>query len=216
MASLDRLIASAGMAGRPESAASRLALATFVSACAVLVTAIIACVVSPLMLAAESSCRIQHCSRLGHRRRRHHLANRCRVGRAQVILLDTHAAVWLASDDPALGQRSCSIALAARFENQLAICAISFWEIALLVAKHRLEMHRRPAELRAELLDTGVIELALTGDIALLAVELKNLHGDPADRFIVATAILHNATLVTADARLLRWRGRVKRQNAQT
>ena len=100
--------------------------------------------------------------------------------------------------------------------NQLAICAISFWEIALLVAKHRLEMHRRPAELRAELLDTGVIELALTGDIALLAVELKNLHGDPADRFIVATAILHNATLVTADARLLRWRGKLKRQNAQT
>jgi prevent-host-death family protein len=97
----------------------------------------------------------------GNHQRRHHLANRCRVGCAQVILLDTHAAVWL-SDDPALGQRSCSIALAARSENQLAICAISFWEIALLIAKHRLEMHCRPAELRAELLDTGVIELALT------------------------------------------------------
>jgi len=77
-------------------------------------------------------------------------------------------------------------------------------------------MHRRPAELRADLLDTGVIELALTGDIALLAVDLKTLHGDPADRFIIATAIMHDATLVTADARLLRWRGRVKRQNAQT
>jgi PIN domain nuclease of toxin-antitoxin system len=133
-----------------------------------------------------------------------------------VILLDTHAVVWLASDDPALGQKSCSIALAARAENQLAISAISFWEIALLVAKDRLELHYRPAELRAELLDTGVIELALTGDIALLAVELKNLHGDPADRFIAATAIMHDATLMTADARLLRWRGKVKRQNAQT
>jgi PIN domain nuclease of toxin-antitoxin system len=133
-----------------------------------------------------------------------------------VILLDTHAAVWLASDEPVLGQKSCSIALAARAENQLAISAISFWEIALLVAKDRLEMRRRPAELRAELLDTGVIELALTGDIALLAVELKNLHADPADRFIVATAIMHNATLITADARLLRWRGKVNRQNAQT
>jgi len=152
----------------------------------------------------------------GRHQRRYHLANPRRVGRAQVILLDTHAAVWLASDDPALGQKSRSIALAARTENQLAICAISFWEIALLAAKHRLEMHRRPAELRADLLDTGVIELALTGDIALLAVDLKTLHGDPADRFIIATAIMHDATLVTADARLLRWRGRVKRQNAQT
>jgi len=98
-----------------------------------------------------------------------------------------------------------------RAENQLAIS-----EIALLAAKDRLELHRRPAELRAELLDTGVMELALTGDIALLAVELKNLHGDPADRFIVATAIMHDATLMTADARLLRWRGKVNRQNAQT
>jgi PIN domain nuclease of toxin-antitoxin system len=77
-------------------------------------------------------------------------------------------------------------------------------------------MHSRPAELRAELLDTGIIELALTGDIALLAVELKNLHGDPADRFIAATAIAHDATLMTADAQLLRWRGKVRRQNAET
>ena len=133
-----------------------------------------------------------------------------------MILLDTHAAVWLANDEPVLGQKSCSIALAARAENQLAISAISFWEIALLAAKDRLEIHRRPAELRAELLETGVMELALTGDIALLAVELKTLHGDPADRFIVATAIMHDATLMTADARLLRWRGKVKRQNAKT
>lgn len=133
-----------------------------------------------------------------------------------MILLDTHAAVWLASDDPALGQKSCSMALAARTENQLAISAISFWEIALLVAKKRLELRHGPAELRAELLDTGVIEFPLTGHIALLAVELKNLHGDPADRFIAATAIAHDAKLMTADARLLRWRGKVRCQNAET
>ena len=85
-----------------------------------------------------------------------------------MILLDTHAAIWLASDEPLLGQKSSSMALVARSENQLAISAISSWEIALLIAKDRLEVHRRPAELRTALLDTGVIELALTGDIALL------------------------------------------------
>jgi PIN domain nuclease of toxin-antitoxin system len=133
-----------------------------------------------------------------------------------VILLDTHAAVWLASDDPALGPESRSTALAARGKNQLAISAISFWEIALLAVKGRLELRFRPADLRAELINTGLVELALTGDIALLAVELKNLHGDPADRFIAATAIVHDATLITADVRLLRWRGKVKRHNAAT
>src|SRR5256885_12587997 len=61
------------------------------------------------------------------------------------------------------GVQTCALPISARAENQLAISAISFWEIALLIAKDRLELHDRPAELRAELLETGVIELALTG-----------------------------------------------------
>ena len=60
--------------------------------------------------------------------------------------LDTHAAVWLASDDPALGQKSRSMALAERAKNQLAISRISFWEMALLAVRGRLEMRYRPAE----------------------------------------------------------------------
>jgi PIN domain nuclease of toxin-antitoxin system len=40
------------------------------------------------------------------------------------------------------------------------------------------------------------------------------LHGDPSDRFIVATAIAHDATLLTADQRLLEWRNQLSRQNA--
>ena len=131
-----------------------------------------------------------------------------------MILLDTHALVWLANDDPALGEQSCSMALAARAESRLAISAISFWEIALLATKGRLELRDEPAALRAQLLDAGIVELPLTGDIALLAVGIPDLPSDPADRFIVATAMTHDATLVTADARLLRWRSEVRRQNA--
>jgi PIN domain nuclease of toxin-antitoxin system len=71
-----------------------------------------------------------------------------------------------------------------------------------------------PADLRARLLDTGVNELVLTGEIALLAAGLDGLHGDPADRFIAASAIVHQATLVTADERLLDWKHRLKRQDA--
>jgi PIN domain nuclease of toxin-antitoxin system len=51
--------------------------------------------------------------------------------------------------------------------------------------------------------------------VALLAGELKSLHSDPADRFITATAIAHDATLITADDRLLRWRGKMKWQDAR-
>jgi PIN domain nuclease of toxin-antitoxin system len=63
------------------------------------------------------------------------------------------------------------------------------------------------------IVDAGVRELPITGDIAILAAGL-DLHGDPADRFIVATAIAHEATLITADRTLLRWRHKLSRQNA--
>lgn len=92
--------------------------------------------------------------------------------------------------------------------------ALSFREIALLVAKGRLRTVTPATELRPLLLDAGVVELALTGDIALHSA-LLDLHGDPADRFIAATAIAHRATLVTADERLLDWKHPLKRQDAR-
>jgi PIN domain nuclease of toxin-antitoxin system len=51
-----------------------------------------------------------------------------------VILLDTHAAIWFTTDDEALGKDSRAIADAALAEGRLAVSAISFWEIALLIA----------------------------------------------------------------------------------
>jgi PIN domain nuclease of toxin-antitoxin system len=61
----------------------------------------------------------------------------------------------------------------------------------------------------------GIREVPLTGDIAIEAVQLNALHNDPADRFIAATAIVHDATLITADERLLGWRSKVRRINAE-
>jgi PIN domain nuclease of toxin-antitoxin system len=132
-----------------------------------------------------------------------------------VILLDTHVALWLTADSRSLGKRSRRIAKQAAASDQLAISAVSFWEIALLIAKGRLRPPDTAQEMRRQILDEGVIELPLTGAIAILAGELEGLHADPADRFIAATAIAHNATLMTADERLLRWRHSVHRHNAE-
>jgi PIN domain nuclease of toxin-antitoxin system len=131
-----------------------------------------------------------------------------------VLLLDTHAAIWFATEDESLGRRSRALAGEALKGGRLGVSAISFWEIALLVAKGRLQAVTPPSELRALLLDAGVAELALTGDIALLSATL-DLHGNPADRFIAATAIAHRATLATADERLLKWKHAMKRQDAR-
>ena len=132
-----------------------------------------------------------------------------------MILLDTHAAIWILRNDAALGKKARDVAVAAADDGQLAISAISFWEIALLIAKGRLRSLDDPSETRALMIRAGIQEIPLTGEIAILAVQLDALHGDPADRFIAATAITYDATLMTADETLLNWRSKVRRLNAE-
>jgi PIN domain nuclease of toxin-antitoxin system len=136
------------------------------------------------------------------------------MGSAEVILLDMHAAIWFTTDS-GLGRRSQAIADEALANDCLAVSAISFWEVSMLVAKRRLRSLDSATQLRKQVLDAGINEVPLTGDVAIVAGNLEGLHGDPADRFVVATAIVHNATLVTADERLLEWRNKLRRQNAE-
>jgi PIN domain nuclease of toxin-antitoxin system len=135
------------------------------------------------------------------------------MGRVEVIVLDTHAAIWFATDR-GLGRRSQRIVDKALSEDRLALSAISFWELAMLIAKGRLRVINSASEQRAKLIAGGIRELPLTGEIAILAAELENMNGDPSDRIIAATAIAHDAILLTADEKLLRWRHRLKRQDA--
>jgi PIN domain nuclease of toxin-antitoxin system len=58
-------------------------------------------------------------------------------------------------------------------------------------------------------------EMPLSAEMALLAAELEDLHGDPIDRIIVATALIEDAILLTADRAILEWSGKVRRQDAR-
>ena len=130
-----------------------------------------------------------------------------------MILLDTHALIWLLLDDPRLGRQTRQIIASAWADNQAAVSAISFWEIAMLCAKGRLELLVNAETWRAGLLREGLIEITVDGGTALRAGSLHDLHGDPADRIIVATALTGHQ-LVTADRRILDWPGRLRRVNA--
>lgn len=131
-----------------------------------------------------------------------------------MILLDTHAAIWLITDDSRLGPKSRAMINSAVDDDALFVSAITFWEIAFLAVRRSVRPARTPAEQRMRVLEAGVQELPITGEIAIRAVELNNLPGDPADRFIMATAITHGATLVTADNALLNWLHSVRREDA--
>jgi PIN domain nuclease of toxin-antitoxin system len=124
------------------------------------------------------------------------------VGGIEVILLDTHTLYWLATADEKLGRMSRAKIEHAFGEDGVAVSAISFWELAMLALKKRIEADDVP-ELRKIALESGITELVLDGPTAILAAQLEVLHKDPADRFIAASALRHHATLVTADDRLL-------------
>jgi PIN domain nuclease of toxin-antitoxin system len=94
------------------------------------------------------------------------------------------------------------------------VSAIAFWECTLLYANNRIRLPS-PPDCRAESLAAGVLELPLDGSIVILGAQFRAVHKDSVDRFIAATAMRFEATLVTAVARLLRWpQEKPKRQNA--
>ena len=83
----------------------------------------------------------------------------------------------------------------------------------MLVDKGRIRLVEDVHAWRLEHLEQGVVEIPIDGEIAVRAVGLADLHADPADRLIVATALAGHR-LVTSDRRLLQWPGTLSRLDA--
>ncbi len=120
-----------------------------------------------------------------------------------MILLDTHALIWLTEGHLQLGKRARRLADEALSGDRLSVSAISFWETAMLQQHGRVRVAEPIDVWRLALLGLGMIEIPVTGDVGIAAATLAHFHPDPADRIITATAVLHRATLVSADDRIL-------------
>lgn len=133
-----------------------------------------------------------------------------------MILLDTHVLLWLDRDDTSLGVQARATITQAWDLGEVAVSAISFWEAALLHQRGRIALRRSAAAWRSDWLEAGLRELPLDGATALLGAGLSDFHADPADRFIAATALRHQACLLTADRSILAWPGTLQRTPADT
>jgi PIN domain nuclease of toxin-antitoxin system len=122
-----------------------------------------------------------------------------------LLLLDTHVLVWLMFGDPKLGKRARQAIHRAFRENRATISAITPWEIGVLVNKKRIDLYRDVLDwIRDALAVPGVTLAPLEPEIAVASTRLPfEMHADPADRILVATARHLRATLVTADGALL-------------
>ena len=119
------------------------------------------------------------------------------------ILLDTHVWIWSQESPELLGPTARS-AVGAE-ENELFVSPVSSLEIARLVWGGRVTLAGRLQTWVAESLEALLAAtVALTHEIAIVAYDLPgDFHRDPVDRMLVATAMVHDLTLATADERIL-------------
>jgi PIN domain nuclease of toxin-antitoxin system len=116
-----------------------------------------------------------------------------------MIILDTHIWVnWIMGGNTAL---SPAVVDAMQKERRLAVSAISCFEVSLLANRGKLELTLPVNEWLTEALaNSGVESLTVTCEIANRAVMLSEIHRDPADRIIIATALVHDAKLASMDS----------------
>jgi len=122
-----------------------------------------------------------------------------------VVVLDTNALIYDALQPKRLTQRALRAIEAASENGDIACSDISLWEIAMLVAKKRLDLGTELTGFLHDVIQARALRvLPITPEIAALSQSAQFGHGDPADRIIAGTALYHHARLVTADARLRR------------
>ena len=118
-----------------------------------------------------------------------------------MIVLDTHVWLWWWSKDrtrlPARVRKAIDTA------EEIGIPAISCWEVAMLDRRGRIELDRDVRVWIAQSLHADRVRLLpLTPDISVGAARLLWDNKDPADRLIVATAMIHRAPVVSKDERI--------------
>ena len=122
---------------------------------------------------------------------------------AKRLLVDTHALLWwFANPDMLSGPAARAVVEA----DGLLVSPISFWEVAILVEKGRIELDRPTITWTHDVLaQEATDEAPLTATIAVAAGELTEFHGDPADRLLAATAQSLGVPLLTKDDKIRNW-----------
>ncbi len=121
----------------------------------------------------------------------------------QKLILDTCALLWLTEGSTML---SVEAKHAIDCASLVFVSAISAWEISLKVARKQLALPLPPLEWFEKSVEHHNLLLApLDINVLTSANELPWHHKDPADRFIIATAIHENAVIVTADKKMAQY-----------
>jgi len=116
-----------------------------------------------------------------------------------VILLDTHALIWLASEPAKLSKKATDAIRVASQEGGIGISAITLWELAWLATHGRLAL-TGTVDAFVERIASRTSIQPITAKVAVLANQWPATYShDPCDRLIGATALALGCGLVTKD-----------------
>lgn len=122
-----------------------------------------------------------------------------------MILLDTHPLIWFSQGDERLGKRTRQLIIDCSGREEVLLSPISFWEAAMLVRKGRVTLGMSTPAWASAIQASDQMHIAeLLPATGVDAGELPaDIHGDPADRLLIATARATGCALVTADRKIL-------------
>ena len=122
------------------------------------------------------------------------------------ILLDTHVWIWTVSGETdRIAPAAVEQIRRGAARGRLLVSAISVWEVAMLQAKGRIGLARELEEwVRRGLAAPGLRLAELSPEVLVESTRLPGeVHGDPADRMLIATARRLGAALATRDGTIL-------------
>lgn len=122
------------------------------------------------------------------------------------LLLDTHIWVWvLGGELDRVAPAAWRLIEGANRDSRLFVCDISFWEVAMKAAKGQLTLATDGAVwLDRAARAPGIRYVPLDRNVLVQSTRLVgDVHGDPADRMLIAAAQLHGMSLMTVDAQII-------------
>ena len=115
-----------------------------------------------------------------------------------MILLDTCALIWLNDDRNKFSKKVLS--LITENIDSLFVSSISFMEIGIKSRKKKLHIPGSLEEWSRNIIETYSLNvIPVSRDIAVKAPMLPEVHKDPFDRIIIATAVVNKMRIITAD-----------------
>ena len=125
------------------------------------------------------------------------------------LLIDTHLILWAAGEPHKLSKKARR--LLEDPASKLWFSAASLWEVSIKRGLGRDDFRVEPRRLRRGLIDNGWHELAVTSEHAVATLDLPAIHKDPFDRVLLAQALVEGLMLLTSDAVVARYPGKVRK-----